>query len=91
MATELRLFCENRMPRLGANKSDARKITDPVRTITGPVGTPEVVALTTVPIAAQVDPIIAARVTMAPSDSVHCRAAAAGATSIAIMSTTPMH
>ena len=79
------------MPRFGANKREIRKITDPVSTITGPVGTPEVVALTTVPIAAQVDPMTAARVTMAPNDSVHWRAAAAGATSIAIISTTPMH
>ena len=73
------------MPRLGANKRDIKKITDPVSTITGPVGTPAVVALTTVPIAAQVDPITAASVTMAPNDSVHCRAAAAGATSIATL------
>jgi hypothetical protein len=59
------------------------------RTMVGPVGRPSAVALITAPVTPAAAPKAPASTTITPSRSVHCRAAAAGATSIALISTTP--
>ena len=58
-------------------------------TITGPVGRPAAVALIQAPVAPETAPKTPARATTPPRRSVHWRAAAAGATTSALISTTP--
>ena len=74
---------------MGAKSSEISTIALTQSTITGPVESPAPLLLITAPLTPASAPKSAANATISPRRLVHWRAAAAGATTIALMSTTP--
>lgn len=83
-----RVYCAT-SPRFGANRNEIVTIKIETSTIRGPVGRSGAKDDIPVPATPDRSPNRDAKIAIAPSRSVHCRAAAAGAMSIALISTTP--
>ena len=83
------LICLNKSPRVGEKTKETTTKKLATNTITGPVERLSWLALIAVPKTPENAPIKAARKTITAKLLVHCLAAAAGASNIALIKTTP--